>query len=89
MDFTIVHHHVGARGNVAMPLRGDSPLRQDMAFYYYDADADALNAGLRGGSLSDVLDSEAIHMIRTFETADHKASAVAFVEKRAPSFQGR
>ena len=48
MDFTIVHHHVGARGNVAMPLRGDSPLRQDMAFYYYDADADALNAGLRG-----------------------------------------
>ena len=47
-----------------------------------------LNAGLRG-SLADVLDAEAIHMIRTFETADHKAAAVAFVEKRAPSFQGR
>lgn len=47
-----------------------------------------LNIGLRG-SLSDVLDAEAIHMIRTFETADHKSAAVAFVEKRAPRFDGR
>jgi 2-(1,2-epoxy-1,2-dihydrophenyl)acetyl-CoA isomerase len=47
-----------------------------------------LNVGLRG-SLSDVLDTEAIHMIRTFETADHKAAAAAFVEKRAPRFDGR
>jgi len=47
-----------------------------------------LNIGLRG-SLSDVLDAEAIHMIRTFETHDHKAAAVAFVEKRAPKFEGR
>ena len=47
-----------------------------------------LNIGLRG-SLSDVLDAEAIHMIRTFETADHKSAAAAFVEKRAPSFEGR
>ena len=47
-----------------------------------------LNAGLRG-SLSDVLDAEAIHMIRTFETSDHKGAATAFVEKRAPSFEGR
>lgn len=47
-----------------------------------------LNAGLRG-SLSDVLDAEAIHMIRTFETTDHKAAAAAFVEKRAPRFEGR
>ena len=47
-----------------------------------------LNTGLRG-SLSDVLDAEAIHMVRTFETADHKSAAVAFVEKHAPSFQGR
>lgn len=47
-----------------------------------------LNAGLRG-SLSDVLDAEAIHMIRTFETDDHKGAALAFVEKRAPSFNGR
>ncbi len=47
-----------------------------------------LNTGLRG-SLSDVLDAEAVHMIRTFETDDHKGAAAAFVEKRAPSFQGR
>ena len=47
-----------------------------------------LNAGLRG-SLSDVLDAEALHMIRTFETDDHKGAAVAFVEKRPPSFNGR
>jgi 2-(1,2-epoxy-1,2-dihydrophenyl)acetyl-CoA isomerase len=47
-----------------------------------------LNTGLRG-SLSEVLDVEAIHMVRTFETADHKAAAVAFVEKRTPRFEGR
>ncbi len=47
-----------------------------------------LNVGLRG-SLSDVLDAEAIHMIRTFETDDHKGAAKAFVEKRAPQFNGR
>jgi 2-(1,2-epoxy-1,2-dihydrophenyl)acetyl-CoA isomerase len=47
-----------------------------------------LNTGLRG-SLSDVLDAEAVHMIRTFETDDHKGAAAAFVEKRAPQFNGR
>ena len=47
-----------------------------------------LNVGLRG-SLSDVLDAEAVHMIRTFETDDHKGAAAAFVEKRAPQFHGR
>lgn len=47
-----------------------------------------LNVGLRG-SLSDALDSEAIHMIRTFETEDHKGAAAAFVAKRAPTFAGR
>ena len=41
------------------------------------------------GSLSDTLDAEAVHMIRTFETDDHKGAAKAFVEKRAPSFSGR
>jgi 2-(1,2-epoxy-1,2-dihydrophenyl)acetyl-CoA isomerase len=41
------------------------------------------------GSLSDVLDSEAIHMIRTMMTEDHKAASQAFVDKRAPVFQGR
>ena len=46
-----------------------------------------LNLGLRA-SLSDVLDTEAIHMIRTFETEDHKGAAAAFVEKRAPQFKG-
>ena len=47
-----------------------------------------LNLGLRA-SLSDVLDTEAIHLIRTFETEDHKGAAAAFVEKRAPQFKGR
>lgn len=47
-----------------------------------------LNIGLRG-SLSDVLDSEAVGMMRAFETEDHKGAAKAFVEKRAPQFHGR
>ena len=47
-----------------------------------------LNAGLRG-SLSDVLDAEAIHMIRTFDTDDHKGAAAAFVEKRAGNWTGK
>lgn len=47
-----------------------------------------LNAGLRG-SLNEVMDAEAIHMIRCFETDDHKGAAVAFVEKRVPRFEGR
>jgi 2-(1,2-epoxy-1,2-dihydrophenyl)acetyl-CoA isomerase len=41
------------------------------------------------GSLADTLDAEAIHMVRTFETHDHKGAARAFVEKRPPSFEGR
>ena len=47
-----------------------------------------LNTGLQG-SLAQVLDAEAVHMIRTFETDDHKGAAAAFVEKRAPQFNGR
>jgi 2-(1,2-epoxy-1,2-dihydrophenyl)acetyl-CoA isomerase len=47
-----------------------------------------LNTGLQG-TLSQVLDAEAIHMIRTFETDDHKGAAAAFVDKRAPQFNGR
>ena len=41
------------------------------------------------GSLSDVMDLEALHMIRSFMTDDHKGAAQAFVEKRAPTFTGR
>ncbi len=47
-----------------------------------------LNVGLRG-SLNDVLDAEAVHMVRTFDTDDHKGAAAAFVDKRAPQFAGK
>ncbi|MFM1991132.1 MAG: enoyl-CoA hydratase [Pseudomonadota bacterium] len=47
-----------------------------------------LNVAQRG-SLAETLDAEAIHMIRSFETDDHKRAAKAFVEKRPPSFDGR
>ena len=40
-------------------------------------------------TLSEVLDLEAMHMVRTMMTADHAAAAKAFVEKRAPAFEGR
>ena len=42
-----------------------------------------------GGSLGDVLDIEAEHMTRTFDTEDHRYAARAFVDKRQPSFRGR
>lgn len=48
-----------------------------------------LNAALAGGSLSDVFDLEASHMMRTFMTEDHKAAAQAFVNKEPPVFKGR
>ena len=47
-----------------------------------------LNLGMRA-SLSDVLDAEAMHMVRTFDTEDHKGAAAAFVDKRQPRFNGR
>ena len=40
-------------------------------------------------SLSTVMDAEAIHMVRTMATEDHKAASLAFVEKRPPVFRGR
>ena len=40
-------------------------------------------------TLSEVLDLEAMNMVRTMMTDDHKAASLAFVEKRAPVFQGR
>jgi 2-(1,2-epoxy-1,2-dihydrophenyl)acetyl-CoA isomerase len=41
------------------------------------------------GDLSKSLDSEALGMLRCRESADHAEAARAFVEKRAPVFQGR
>ncbi len=40
-------------------------------------------------TLSEVLDLEAMHMVRTMMTDDHKAASQAFVDKRAPTFGGR
>ena len=39
-------------------------------------------------TLSEVLDMEAAHMVRTMMTDDHKAASLAFVEKRPPVFKG-
>ena len=41
------------------------------------------------GTPAQVLDAEAIPMIRTVETRGHKGAAAAFVEKRAALFDGR
>src|SRR5580704_5211226 len=40
-------------------------------------------------TLSELLDLEATHMVRTMMTEDHAAAAKAFVEKRPPVFAGR
>lgn len=48
------------------------------------------NAGVAlTGTLSDLLDAEALHMTRCRDTEDHREAARAFVEKRAPVFRGR
>ena len=41
------------------------------------------------GSLSQVLDNESMHLIRTMTTEDHMAASRAFAEKRLTEFQGR
>lgn len=46
MNLKIVHHHVGARGNVRIPLDDNSPLRQDFELCYYDADEEAITPEL-------------------------------------------
>lgn len=38
--------------------------------------------------LARVMDLEAEHMVRTMMTDDHARAAQAFVEKRAPRFEG-
>ena len=43
----------------------------------------------KNGTLADVFDREAMHMMRCFMTEDHKAAAKAFVEKKPPVFHGR
>ncbi|MGE5210345.1 MAG: enoyl-CoA hydratase-related protein [Acidobacteriota bacterium] len=42
-----------------------------------------------GTPLAEALDAEAVAMIRTMSTADHREAAAAFVEKRPPKFSGR
>ena len=38
--------------------------------------------------LGTCLDAEAVAMVRTMATADHREAAAAFVEKRQPTFHG-
>jgi 2-(1,2-epoxy-1,2-dihydrophenyl)acetyl-CoA isomerase len=45
--------------------------------------------GAEHATLSEVLDLEAMNMVRTMMTDDHKGAAQAFVDKRAPTFAGR
>jgi 2-(1,2-epoxy-1,2-dihydrophenyl)acetyl-CoA isomerase len=41
------------------------------------------------GTLSELLDLEALHQIQTARTEDHQEAARAFVEKRPAVFKGR
>lgn len=49
----------------------------------------ALNAAANGAPAAEVLDLEAAAMVRTSQTEDHKEAVRAFIEKRAPRFNGR
>ncbi len=41
------------------------------------------------GTFAQALDQEALHMVKSFRTQDHKEAATAFVEKRKPNFKGQ
>jgi len=41
------------------------------------------------GDLAECLDLEAVHHLHSFDTADHREAAQAFVAKRPPNFTGR
>ena len=47
-----------------------------------------LNAALHA-PLGEILDLEAMNMVRTLMTDDHKAAALSFVRKETPTFRGR
>ena len=47
-----------------------------------------LNAA-ENGSINEVFDLEAAHMMRTFMTDDHKQAVNAFIKKEAPVFRGK
>ena len=49
----------------------------------------ALNAAADGASVAQILDMEASAMVRSSKTDDHREAVKAFMEKRAPQFQGR
>ena len=50
----------------------------------------AARVAVRAGMpMAEALDAEAIGMMRTRETEDHKEALRAFMEKRAPNFTGR
>lgn len=47
-----------------------------------------INAVANGASLERLLELEARNMIASMQTADHRAAAQAFVDKRKPTFRG-
>jgi 2-(1,2-epoxy-1,2-dihydrophenyl)acetyl-CoA isomerase len=48
-----------------------------------------INRALSGASVGECLDLEATHHVHTALTEDHRNAVQAFVQKRAPEFEGR